>query len=755
MRAERTEPQDPPIRLLTGGRDSATGEGTGAEAMLRSIRRLDGLAARGSHPQRLFAEVLARFASHLDAPDAYLACCNGVACCDGVAGRDGASGRLQVRALRGSSDRLLLSDDALVDGIDGDRPTLAAQAARSGVPEYSDEPSASVAAQGSGPGLGHAAAIPLNRHGATVAVIVVANAARPIEPGSLEALGPLTSVCAGIVAGELERERNAELAARLDEERLATDALLANLPGMAFRAHDDDRRQLIFVGPGAAELFGVSREELLREDAAGLLDHVHAADRGDLLGELRWALLQRRPFESTYRLQSGGEARWVHERSRGVYDAEGGLRYVEGFLTDVTDQHRARTDRRRLEARLRRAQKVESLEVLVTGIARDFNNLMQGVLGNAHMLHERLPEDDADARDALARVEAAADRATDRARYLLAYTGQQERILEPQPAFDLIRRALPLLERELRPQVTFDVVFDAPEAHVLVDQGQIQRVLVEGMRNAVAAISPDEGHVRIRMRTESISGEALSECWHGARLAPGAYLVIDIEDDGCGMSDAVRQRAFDPFFTTGVEGDGRGLGLSFVLGTMRALGGAVHLSSTLGEGTCLRLILPPHLGEILEQYELTPAPSRTPASAPAPPPACVGETPAAPRILVVDDEKLVREVACRLLSRQGYEVESATDGLSGLERFRLDPSRFDVVLLDLTMPRMDGITALEQMRLLRPDLPALVSSGFADDRAIERLKCLPGVGFLRKPYRVAELTEKLESVRARADVSAS
>jgi two-component system cell cycle sensor histidine kinase/response regulator CckA len=502
---------------------------------------------------------------------------------------------------------------------------------------------------------------------------------------------------------------------------------------MVYRCDDDEIRTLLFASAGSKSLIGLEPAELIGRAAGALLPLTARADRQLVQEEVRWSLLQRRRFELTYRLERpDGVEIWVREQGQGVFNTEGELLFVEGFLTDVTSRRRADEERRRLETRVRRAHKVESLAVLAGGIAHDFNNLLVSVLGNAQFVRDRVTQEDEEARSALRSIESAAERAASLTQYMLAYTGREQISPARLSPTGLVQSSLPMLERSVPSNVVLRATLEADVPPILGDGGQLQRALVEVVRNSGEALGTREGHIELRVQAQEFGTRELAEAWLGARLAPGRYAVIAIADDGPGMDETVRQRAFDPFFTT--RGAGRGLGLAAVLGAVRAHGGAMQLESAPGAGTTLRMILP-----LAQEPEvvLDPAPR---VALPTPP--------QGPLVLVVDDEPLVREVARRALQRAGYRVLCAVDGSDALTQFRAQPQAIDAVLLDLTMPQMTGEETLARLRAERTDLPVLLSSGFAERDVLARLHAHHPVHFLRKPYRLAELVEKMSAALA-------
>jgi CheY-like chemotaxis protein len=362
--------------------------------------------------------------------------------------------------------------------------------------------------------------------------------------------------------------------------------------------------------------------------------------------------------------------------------------------------------------------KAESLEAFAGGIAHDFNNLLMGVTGNLELALKDLPPD-SPTRRRLDQAYAAAQRATDLTRQLLTYSGKGRFLKQPVNLNDLVADTnLPAtVHRRLDPQL--------PD--ISADPEQLRQVIQHLYLNASEA----GGAVTISTGIQRCDAAFLSQ----SRLPPpppGAFLYLDVTDAGCGMDKATVQRAFDPFFST--KGTGRGLGLSTVLGTVRAHGGALLLRSEPGKGTAVRVLLPltsqdPETSTQTLELVVTP-PSATKADT----------------VLIVDDEEVIRLLCTAMVEQLGYQPLCAVDGLDGVEKFRANATRIACVILDLTMPRMDGMTALIEMRRIKPDVKVILSSGYDAQEATQRFVGHGVAGFLQKPYRLEALQAMMERV---------
>ncbi len=388
------------------------------------------------------------------------------------------------------------------------------------------------------------------------------------------------------------------------------------------------------------------------------------------------------------------------------------------ILERIDDEER----RERLEENLRAAERRESLGYLAGALAHDFNNVLGGVLANATIALHAL-DDTGAVRESLEQIVGAAERAKELTSQMLAYAGAGACELVPVELSGL----LGTMERDLRAVVP---------ARIELDVGSVSRVWVEADRqllrtavdnviaNAVQAIGERRGRISIRIVREDHPAAA-PDATFVARDAPtGAYAAIEIHDDGEGIAPEVLRHVFDPFFTT--RRGGRGLGLPVVLGIALRHRGAVDISSDVGRGTSVRLLVPEGRGASTKfDSQAGPANAR--------------------RVMVVDDDPIVRRGIARALARVGYDVLQCEDGLVAVEAFEAG-EKVDIVVLDLTMPRLDGVATLDRIRAIHPALPVVVASGFAPPEITRRLSSDPYGAFVAKPFQPAVLLAALDSL---------
>jgi PAS domain S-box-containing protein len=388
----------------------------------------------------------------------------------------------------------------------------------------------------------------------------------------------------------IEREVE-ERTAELSESRRQLESILQALPGMAYRCtYGPEGMQPFYFSAGALALTGFTAEDLVA-GRPHLRELIHPADLSVVRERTREALDEGRPFELEYRLRlPDGVEKWVLSRGHGVQDAGGRLFFFEGLVIDITARKQAEAERLALERRLLESQKLESLGLLAGGVAHDFNNLLTSIVGNAGLARLDLAEGSA-ADTCLKQIETAAQNAAELCQQMLAFAGKGRLSKESLNLNELIAALVPLLKPSLNHQVRLDLQLAGSLPPIQADASQMRQVVMNFVLNAADAIGDRPGEICLRTAHEAVTRQTLNEGVVGTELAEGNYLVLEVRDNGSGMTREVLTRIFDPFFTTKFAG--RGLGLAAVPGIVRSHGGALWVSSTPGQGTVFRLILPP------------------------------------------------------------------------------------------------------------------------------------------------------------------
>ncbi len=396
------------------------------------------------------------------------------------------------------------------------------------------------------------------------------------------------------------------------------------------------------------------------------------------------------------------------------------------FAFDITEQKRAEEEQRNLERQVQQAQKMESLGVLAGGIAHDFNNLLMVVLGHAELaLKEISPM--SPARGSLTEITTAARRAADLCRQMLAYAGKASFALERVGLRELVEEMAHLLKTAISKKAILNLNLERGLPPIQADPSQIRQIVMNLIMNASDAIGDRSGVITVSVGATRCDEEYLRKIELRDDLAPGLYMHLEVTDTGGGMDAETRSRIFEPFFST--KFTGRGLGLAAVLGIVSAHKGALKVYSEPGKGTTFKILFP----------ALTEGEDATLSSGASP----LADWRGKGTILLVDDEESLIALGARMLEHLGFTVLTAAEGLQAVELYRQRGKEIDLVLMDLTMPHMDGAEAFDELRRLNPDVRVVLASGYSHEDVASRFAGKGLAGVLQKPYTLAKLRESL------------
>ncbi|MFA7061537.1 MAG: PAS domain S-box protein [Pedobacter sp.] len=417
-----------------------------------------------------------------------------------------------------------------------------------------------------------------------------------------------------------------------------------------------------------------------------------------------------------------------------MYDSEGKLVGVLGIARDITDRKNSEEERLTLERQLLHAQKLESLGVLSGGIAHDFNNLLLAILGNLDLALMKLPEE-APARKNIERAISASRHAAKLTNMMLAYSGKGNFIIQELSLTELLEENASMLSATTSKSIKIVLQLDHALPLVMADAGQIQQVVMNLITNASEAIGDVSGLITLSTGVQWFDQVILDGSRLEEKITAGRYVWMEVRDTGCGMNEDTLHKLFDPFFTT--KFTGRGLGMSAVLGIIRAHKGAFLVESQPAVGTTIRVLLPISDIPLVEQVA-------TPVAATE---AVIAAT-CADTILIVDDEEMIREVFVDLIKELGFGVLLAADGKEALRIFREQADRICLVLLDQVMPDMDGVVVFRELRRIQPEIKVLLVSGYSEQEISGRYKKL-GLepdGFIQKPFTLSILADEVRRV---------
>ncbi|MFB3829929.1 MAG: PAS domain S-box protein [Bryobacteraceae bacterium] len=504
---------------------------------------------------------------------------------------------------------------------------------------------------------------------------------------------------------EMKRAENA-----LRERERQFRELADSMPQLVWAT--DPAGSVTYVNRRWKEQLGIEVEELLGDRWAEIL---HPEDREKSLSHWRRCAETGEHYEIEYRFRTAaGEYRWFLARGVPIRDEQDRITRWFGTCTDVDDRKRA-------EERLRQAQKLESVGLLAGGIAHDFNNLLTGIMGNASMVLDEIAPGPA---ERIREVISGAERAANLTRQLLAYSGKGQFVVRDLDISQAVQEMSDLAQFSIPKSVNFGVTVHKRLPLVRMDPSQVQQILMNLVINASEAIGEgNPGEIALAASMTEVREPFIDAV--GEEIAPGRYVCIEVSDTGSGVSDEARAKIFDPFFTTKFAG--RGLGLAAVAGIVRSRKGGITLESIPGRGATFRVLLP----AVKEQ-----APEERPC----------GDGRAT--VLVVDDERSVREFLGAALRRRGYKVLAATDGKEALVAYEAAHGAVDAVVLDVAMPVMGANELLPRIKARKPGLKVLLTSGYGEAEAKRLCAAYPGAAFIQKPYTAQQIVKCVEELLA-------
>lgn len=475
------------------------------------------------------------------------------------------------------------------------------------------------------------------------------------------------------------------------------------------------------INPATTAILGWPEAEMVGRP---VFDFIHPDDLDTSLAALQHARGDVLPtFENRYRTKCG-EFRTISW----IAAPEEALIYAYG--RDITIEKERQAELDAAQDALRQAQKMEAVGQLTGGLAHDFNNLLTGMMGNLELLQMRVTQGRLDSADRfIAAAQGAGRRAAALTQRLLAFSRRQTLDPKPVDVNRLVAGMEDLIHRTLGPGIALEVVGAAGLWTARVDPGQLENALLNLCINARDAM-PDGGRLTVETANKWIDDRAGRE----RDLPAGQYLSLCVTDTGTGMTEETAARAFDPFFTTKPLGEGTGLGLSMIYGFARQSGGQVRIYSEVGQGTTMCIYLPRHVGDADE-------PTSEVVEA-------EGGTGGGVAVLVIDDEPTIRHLVDEVLTDQGYRVISAVDGPEGL-RLLQSGARIDLLITDVGLPNgMNGRQVADAARALRPDLPVLFMTGYAENAAVGNGLMEPGMELLTKPFAMSDLARRVRAMLA-------
>ena len=419
-----------------------------------------------------------------------------------------------------------------------------------------------------------------------------------------------------------------------------------------------------------------------------------------------------------------GTIGYYHSTFQGRYDEQGELIEIDGTVMDVTEQ-------KRMQTRIRQIEKMDAIGKLAGGIAHDFNNQLAIIMGCAGFLNKQLG-DNAKLQRYVNSIITTARRSADLTRQLLTFSRQgefQEDIID---VHHIIHEVVSLVEHTFDKRIGIEALLDADTAKILGDASQIQNALLNLAINARDAMS-EGGELIFKTAIRPLNQEYCQTIPY--IIEPGNYLLVTVTDSGRGIHKTALEHIFEPFYTTKEVGQGTGMGLAVVYGTVKQHKGAINVYSEVGHGTTFSLYFP-----LLDN--MRPKKRKTKQNI-----ASISSA----KILVVEDEESLREIACEILTARGHQVTSRENGLKAMEYYKDHWQEVDLVILDMVMPKMDGQTTYRAMREINPNVKVLLASGYSINGLAKTLLEEGVLDFLQKPFLPEEIEEKIAKILSPKD----
>lgn len=505
-------------------------------------------------------------------------------------------------------------------------------------------------------------------------------------------------------------KRKTEVALRESEEKYRF--LIENSHDIAYTI--DTNGKIDFIGPQIRR-YGIAPEEITGSSIEKIIHHDDISEIRRLMTE---SIRNQKASDAVFRLNDTGYGEpWFEAKGNIVSDTEGNITGFTGIMRDITE-------RRELEEQLRQSQKMDVIGQLAGGIAHDFNNMLGGIMGSAELLSIKTA-DEPSLKKYADLILKGAERASELTRNLLAYSRKAKFITRPMDIHNVIHETVAILERTIDRRITINSELNATRPTISGDPALIQNALMNLGINARDAM-PDGGV--IFFRTENVTLDEHYCALHNS-LTPGIYIEVNISDTGSGIPDGIIGRIFEPFFTTKKFGQGTGLGLAAVYGTIKEHRGEISVYSEPGKGTLFKIYLPvdDSAQETFESFD----------DAPVRGSGC---------ILLVDDEAIIRNITQAQLIHLGYEVLLAEDGDSGIETFRREQERISLVILDLVMRGISGQETLRRIHEIDKKAKILLASGFNYHDSEKDFIRLGAAGYIQKPFQLLKLSRIVSKV---------
>jgi PAS domain S-box-containing protein len=524
---------------------------------------------------------------------------------------------------------------------------------------------------------------------------------------------------------DISERKRSEIALK-DSEQLFR-SLIEGAPDAVFVQHGN---RFVYLNSSAVSLFGGdSTGQFIGEDVMG---RFHPDSRQALTSEIQTLTALQKPFHAIDLICVRLDGSLVPVELSAVPINFHGKRSALVFVRDITERRKAEEERLCLEKQIRQTQRLESLGVLAGGIAHDFNNILMIVMGHAELTLEKVSSM-SNAHENIQEIINAAHRAADLCRQMLAYAGKAPSAFEVTDLSLLINQMTHLIQNSISNKTLLDLQIEPEISSIHADRGQIRQIVMNLIMNASEAIGDQKGVITVKTGVKKCDQNYLAKTALDSKPVTGMYVYLEITDTGCGIEADKKDRIFDPFYST--KFTGRGLGLAAVIGIVQTHRGAIDVYSEPGKGTTIKVLFP-----AMENNRESSAKKKLSETAKK------SDFSGAETILLVDDEKSLLDLGTNMLEVLGFKVLTASDGLEAVEIYRQRQNEIDLVLMDLTMPRMDGAEAFSRIYELNPAVRVVLVSGYSEEDISLRFAGSGLAGVLQKPYTFKKLEELISKI---------
>lgn len=523
---------------------------------------------------------------------------------------------------------------------------------------------------------------------------------------------------------DITKRKEVEEELRKSESNLTEAQKIAHLGSWEF----DLKNRKFNWSEEVYRIFGIDTEKF-NVTYETFLDMIHPDDRELIDRMYNDSEENCKPYDIIHRIirQSDGEVRYVHKIGKHIKDKNNKVIRSFGTIHDISEQKQMQEEKDTLESQLRQAQKMEAVGTLAGGIAHDFNNILSPIIGFTELAMMDPSIKDSQTIKLLAKIYNASLRAKELVKQILSFSRQSEMKLQPIQPRLVIKEALKLLRSSI--PSTIEIRTEIEEGTtILADPVQIHQIIMNLCTNAYHAMREVGGILNVSLSTTVINKDDIKVA--SLNITPGPYVKLVVSDTGCGMSNDLLEKIFDPYFTTKEKGEGTGLGLSVIHGIVKGYKGHISVYSEVGNGTTFNIYFPEQQSELQKQEKIK-----------------VSQLPTGTEnVLIVDDDEAIGTVTYSILKQLGYKVEVFTSSTEALNAFIAKPNSFDLIITDMTMPQMTGIQLAQKVLSKRKNLPIILCTGFSSLITEEKAKDMGIKGFLLKPILMKELAKKVREV---------